>query len=123
MNQTLEEELDKSKQDAVNNISLEQYMSLTYKFCPTQELANFINTQISQVQKKKQKVADIHWNLKMNVLRCTLRVQNSTKKKLRVQFCLPSLGIGILGKYLFAQTLIVLVFFCLRNTKKKCGVV
>jgi hypothetical protein len=41
------------------------------------------------------------------------------KKKLRVQFCLPSLGIGILGKYLFAQTLIVLVFFCLRNTKKK----
>jgi hypothetical protein len=45
MNQTLQEELDKSKQDAINNISLEQYMSLTYKFCPTQELANFINTQ------------------------------------------------------------------------------
>jgi hypothetical protein len=118
MNQTLEGELDKSKQDAVNNISLEQYMSLTYKFCPTQELANFINTQISQVQ-KKAKGRRYSLEFKNECLAMYFTGPKLYKKKLRVQFCLPSLGIGILGKYLFAQTLIVLVFFCLRNTKKK----
>jgi hypothetical protein len=116
MNQTLKEELDKSKQDAVNNISLEQYMSLTYKFCPTQELANFINTQISQVQ-KKAKGRRYSLEFKNECLAMYFRGPKLYKKKLRVQFCLPSLGIGILGKYLFAQTLIVLVFCCLKNAK------
>jgi hypothetical protein len=89
MNQTLQEELHKSKQDAINNISLEQYMSLTYKFCPTQELANFINTQISQVQ-KKAKGRRYSLEFKNECLAMYFTGPKLYKKKLRVQFCLPS---------------------------------
>jgi hypothetical protein len=35
----------------VDNITLEQYKLLTHKFCPSMQLANFINVQVSQAAK------------------------------------------------------------------------
>lgn len=45
------EDLQRRLENVSGEITLEHYKSLTYQFCPSTELANFINVQISQVQK------------------------------------------------------------------------
>lgn len=40
-----------AQQKHIENITLEEFQQLTYKFCP-REFAAFINIQLSQIQKK-----------------------------------------------------------------------
>lgn len=88
-NQQLQEDVDKHTHTDINNISLQQYMQLTHKFCPSQELATFINTQISQVQ-KHPKGRRYSLGFKNECLAMYFAGPKLYRKKLMRQFCLPS---------------------------------
>lgn len=47
-------QLSSSSSQNLENITLEQYKILTKKFCSSPELADFINVQVSECQKKPQ---------------------------------------------------------------------
>lgn len=47
----MDEKVANEEQDFLDNITLQQYMSLTYKFCPSEKIAALVNAQISQCQK------------------------------------------------------------------------
>ncbi|KAJ8981173.1 hypothetical protein NQ317_017265 [Molorchus minor] len=43
-----ENKLEIFQEDVLENITLEQYLKLTFKFCSSVEVANFINIQVAQ---------------------------------------------------------------------------
>lgn len=67
----------------MNNITLDDYMNLTYKFCSSKDLADFINMQIQY----QQKVEDTVMNLKGNAWPTSPKLY---KKKVMEKFSLPS---------------------------------
>ncbi|KAJ8929017.1 hypothetical protein NQ314_018328, partial [Rhamnusium bicolor] len=48
------EELEGKFENSLADVSLEQYNSLTYKFCSSQKLARFVNVQVALSQKKSK---------------------------------------------------------------------
>jgi hypothetical protein len=88
-NQQLREEADKHTHSDINNISLQEYMQLTLKFCPSQELDTFINTQISQIQ-KHPKGRRYSLEFKNECLAMYFTGPKLYRKKLMLQFCLPT---------------------------------
>lgn len=48
------EHLKSNLENVLENVSLDQYFALTYKFCSSAEIASFINVQVSQCQKERK---------------------------------------------------------------------
>lgn len=88
-NQKLSEELELYKKNISDAISLQKYIALTYKFCPSQNLAKFINSQISLSQKESKGRRYSH-EFKIHCLAMYFTGPKVYKKKLMAQFCLPS---------------------------------
>uniref|UniRef100_A0A6P7H6L3 Uncharacterized protein LOC114344976 n=1 Tax=Diabrotica virgifera virgifera TaxID=50390 RepID=A0A6P7H6L3_DIAVI len=88
-NEKLEQELDTVKNNCIENISIEQYMLLTHKFCPQQEIADFINIHISQ-QHKLPRGRRYSLEFKSKCLAMYFTGKKLYDSKLRNEFCLPS---------------------------------
>lgn len=59
--------LEAKLKNVAETVTLEQYQGLTFKFCPNEEIANFINAHVSELQKKNQKVVGIPSSLNYTV--------------------------------------------------------
>lgn len=88
-NRKLQQELDETSNNAIDKISIEQYMSLTYKFCPSRELADFINTQICEIH-KHPKGRRYSLEFKSECLAMYFSGPKLYKKNLMHKFCLPT---------------------------------
>jgi hypothetical protein len=81
----------------VDNITLEQYKLLTHKFCPSMQLANFINMQVSQAA-KLSKGRRYSTDFKNYCLRMYFMGPKLYKTILVNTFCLP--GRRVLLKFI-----------------------
>nr|CAH7759939.1 unnamed protein product [Callosobruchus chinensis] len=70
-------------------VTLGEYKQLTYKFCPSVELAKFINVQISQIT-KKPRGRRYSPSFKNTCLSLYFEGPKLYRKKLTKMFCLPS---------------------------------
>lgn len=84
-NKALKEQLDK----AVDNVSLEQYEALTFKFCKSSFTAHFINVQVRQGQ-KHPKGRRYSKNFKNDCLAIYFAGPRVYKQFLMKKFCLPT---------------------------------
>lgn len=86
-NQKLKQQFKKIESN-IKDISLKEYMSLTNKFCP-KDLANFINVQVSQIQ-KHPKGRRYSLEYKNECLAMYFTGPKLYKKKLMTKYCLPT---------------------------------
>lgn len=82
------EELEKKLDTVQDHITLDQYKAVTYKFCHSQELADFINVQVSQIQ-KQPKGRRYSIEFKNECLAMYFTGPKLYKTKLMHTFCLP----------------------------------
>lgn len=81
-------DLEKRLENPLDEISVQQYQQLSYKFCPSKDLADFINTQIAQVTKspRERRYSD---DFKYKYLSMYVGGPNLYKSLLTKLFCLP----------------------------------
>lgn len=72
----------------LDDITLEQYKILTYKYCPSKEVGDFINTQVSQGH-KQAKARRYTPEFKHHCLSMYLMGPKLYKRNLMQTFCLP----------------------------------
>ncbi|KAF5286723.1 hypothetical protein FQR65_LT12456 [Abscondita terminalis] len=82
-------DLEEAKKKSLDDISLEQYMQLTNKFCPIKEFADFINVQISQLS-KQPRGRRYSLEFKNECLSMYFADPKLYKQTLMEKFCLPS---------------------------------
>lgn len=87
-NTELRKQVEELKETS-KNVTLEEYLALTYKFCPSKKLADFINVQVSQCQ-KNPKGRRYSEEFKYECLKLYFTGPKLYKTQLMQTFCLPS---------------------------------
>lgn len=86
----MSKKLDRQRQELLDSVTLQEYQLLNNKFCSQKpQPANFINVQVSQVNKKpkERRFSEI---IKRECLTMYFTSPHLYKTKLMNMFCLPS---------------------------------
>ncbi|KAI4461421.1 transposase protein [Holotrichia oblita] len=88
-NENLEDKANLQREELLNNITMEKYAKLTYKFCESKEFADFIIVQVKLMQ-KLSKGRRYSLEFKRDCLALYFTSPKLYKQKLMQKVCLPN---------------------------------